>query len=212
MIRYEAMSDADLSQVIRDARYQLAYRISPDLAGEIKGQEMAKRALTVAIAGQHSILFVGPPGCGKSMLRALGRRLGLIETYEAHPCPCGHYSDPRAACACTVGQIASYRRGWPTAQIFCEVMPVLARDMLTNFRGTTEEIIRQWLTSAGPRPADKLDQYAESLLKAAIGELALSAEQVATFRSVAVTIAALDGASIVEARHISEAINYRGIR
>lgn len=55
-----------LAPWIREARH-VDVPASPDFS-EIKSQENAKRAATIAAAGGHNLLMVGPPGVGKSLL------------------------------------------------------------------------------------------------------------------------------------------------
>lgn len=56
------------------------------LLEHIKGNENAKRAITVALAGGHNICFYGPPGTGKTMLAKAGcsllPKLSLKEVLE----------------------------------------------------------------------------------------------------------------------------------
>ena len=59
------------------------HRDGPDLA-DVKGQAGPKRALEIAAAGGHSLLFSGPPGSGKSMLaERLAGLLPAMSTDEA---------------------------------------------------------------------------------------------------------------------------------
>ena len=101
------LTDSKLATLNRQIANEIIRRaktatIGYDSASIVYGNEMAKRALLVAVAGCHSILFIGPPNCGKTMLRAVALKLGLGSTFEVRPCPCGYRTDPRRACRVSI--------------------------------------------------------------------------------------------------------------
>ncbi len=177
----------------------------------IKGNEMGKRALLVAVAGNHSIVFVGPHNSGKTMLRAAAiHHIGPV-TFESLPCPCGNWGNPRAACNCTDRMIGNHRRKIPVADITIEILPPTERD-LNGRPGTSSADFSNYLANLKSFPSLELGEDCRNLLKAAYTELNIDPAGRERIIAVARTIANLDQNPTIQPSHLCEAINYRSFR
>ncbi len=150
-----------------------------------------------------------------------------------NPCPCGFLGDPRRACLCGDEQLLRYRRrvsgpildridlhvdvpavpcaelslagtGEGTAEVASRVAGARERQ---GARGTRNARLR----GGALRRACGLDAAAREVLSRAAQRLGLSARAHDRILRVARTIADLEGAARVEARHLLEAVQYRAL-
>ncbi len=132
----------------------------PDLA-DVRGQAAARRALEIAAAGGHSLLLVGPPGSGKSMLaqrlvsllpplddaqalesaaiQGLARREADARAWGRHPWRAPHHS---ASAVALVGGGSPPRPGEISLAhhgvLFLDELPEFARSALEALREPLE--------------------------------------------------------------------------
>jgi magnesium chelatase family protein len=154
-----------------------------------------------------------------------------------NPCPCGNLTDPRKECRCGERDIEKYRRKisgplLDRIDIHIEVPPARYSEIVgedsgessaavaervaharrvqaRRFEGHSGIYTNSQMTSRLTRKFCRLDAPSAELLKAATTRLGLSARSHGKVLKVARTIADLDEAASLEARHVAEAIQYR---
>ncbi len=154
----------------------------------------------------------------------------------SNPCPCGHLGDPRRECRCTPLEVRRYRSRLSgplldRIDLHLEVPAVAYRDLARPPAAESSARVAERVTAARARQAERLADSGrhtnseltpaeirrycavgaegERLLELAVNKLALSARAVHRVLKVARTIADLDQAAHLAARHIAEAIAYR---
>ncbi|MBQ3280512.1 YifB family Mg chelatase-like AAA ATPase [Candidatus Saccharibacteria bacterium] len=153
-----------------------------------------------------------------------------------NPCPCGYLGDPTHECKCTELQIQNYQKKL-SGPLFDRIDMCINVDRVENQdlkkalpnRGE-HSVVKNTITEAIKRQANrygrdgfynaslssyevtkilKMDPEAERLLSDASDKLQLSARSYFKTIKVAQTIADLEGAPVIKAPHIAEALTYR---
>ena len=158
----------------------------------------------------------------------------LIATMN--PCPCGYLGDPTHECKCTENQIQCYQKKlsgplFDRIDMTISVERVKNKDLKEALPDRGEHsVVKNTITEAIARQRErygqsgvynaslssyevsqklKMKKDAEMLLSSASDKLRLSARSYFKTIKVARTIADLEGAEVVEAAHVAEALTYR---
>ena len=151
----------------------------------------------------------------------------------ANPCPCGYLGDSERVCTCTATQIANYRRKLSgplldRTDMLVQMEKVKYEELKDNTseRLSSEEMrkiveaartfarvqgrnVPNGLLADGEVRKLVISKEAANLLHAAYGRLNLSPRVYIKVQKVARTIADIEKSEIIQAEHMSEALNYR---
>lgn len=155
-----------------------------------------------------------------------------------NPCPCGYLGSDYKACTCTPLQIARYRGKisgplLDRIDLHIEVPRVQYQDIVSSRQEESSTAIRERIVQVREMQKERfkgrafphnaamsardtkkycqLSGEAQQLLTDAFDHLGLSARAYERILKVARTIADLDGSEMLEAKHVAEAVQYRGL-
>ena len=155
-----------------------------------------------------------------------------------NPCPCGNYGSRTQVCKCTPSQIHNYvsKLSGPLLDridLQIEVDNIQYDEFRGKEKAESSSAVKARINSVRALQADRfkndgirtnaemtsahlekycaLDKDGERLLEKAFDKLNLSARGTTRILKVARTIADLDGSKNIQAKHVAEAIQYRGL-
>lgn len=153
-----------------------------------------------------------------------------------NPCGCGYYGDPTRECKCSSSAVSRYQKRLSgplldRIDIHVEVPRVDYEKLSSERLGESSKAIRERVTTARQLQRDRfhasatrtnsdmtpaqlhdfciLDNAGQSLMKAAMRQLQLSARSYHRVLKLARTIADLNADTIIQTSHIAEALQYR---
>ena len=155
---------------------------------------------------------------------------------DPHECPCGYWGDPQRECSCSSTLVSRYQKrisgpmldridihvdvprvnydklsgdgqGESSAQIRARVEAARERQR-ERFRGTTIGSNAE-MGPSQVRDYCRVEGSAQSILRAAVTQMHLSARAYHRVLKVARTIADLDGTPSIGPAHVAEAVQYR---
>jgi magnesium chelatase family protein len=157
----------------------------------------------------------------------------LMLVTAMNPCPCGFYGDPTRECRCTPGIIQRYlaKVSGPLLDridLHIEVPAVPFKELRSKGDGVTSAQIRERVEAAREvqlqrgfynaqippsqlRQLCALDDQGERTLEMAVRRMNLSARAHDRILRVARTVADLDHADRVSAKHLAEAVQFRNL-
>jgi predicted ATPase with chaperone activity len=184
---------------------------------DIQDNEIAKRAVEVALVGGHSIAFIYQQGApGMELLQAaegMAKDAGIpFQGLAAFPCPCGFFGTATAPCECSLRRIVTYRKTLARRLAGFEMgVALLPPWGKTVRRGEDEEQVMQRVRRA--RAFDLTDTTlsadCEYLLKVHLG--VAGASRKAQILKIAATICRLGSSDRMLCHHLMEATMSQGL-
>ncbi len=185
---------------------------------DLIGIEHAKRAIEVALAGKHSIRFVGAVSSQADNCRRYCVGQSLAAEHR-EPCACGWHGDPVRECTCSTDMIAKRQRAlryWSHRWDITVEIPTVdwhhVEGWIVGKRGESEESMLRRIDEMANHKSLLLNEASTALLKAAFRQLGLTIGQVRSILGVARTIANLSQEKKIRAAHLAEAIQYQPSR